>query len=106
MEISHKKESLLLTSALFVVLFATLLFLTYNSQAVAAELEGGGGGGEIAVNFGNSEVGSGDNFESMELAQPAPKVKAPARVEQDELVTNDSDDDVPVVASTKRIKKE
>src|SRR5436190_20422197 len=106
MEVSHKKESLLMTSAFFALLFSVLFFLTYSNQSLIAQLEGGGGGGEIAVNFGNSEVGSGDNFESMELAQPAPKVKAPEKIEQEEMVTNASDDDVPVVASTKTIKKE
>jgi len=106
MEVSHKKESLLMTTALFALLFALLFFLTYNSSALISQLEGGGGGGEIAVNFGNSDVGSGDNFESMELAQAAPKAKAIEKTQPDELVTNASDDDVPAVNSTKTIKKE
>lgn len=106
MEISHKKESLVITAAFFAVLFSLLFYLTFNGQNMIPNLEGGGGGGEIAVNFGNSELGSGNNFESMELSQPAPKAKAPEKIQQEELVTNASDEEVPVVASTKKIKKE
>ncbi|MGG7035350.1 MAG: energy transducer TonB [Flavobacterium sp.] len=106
MEISHKKESLAITSALFAVLFSLLFYFTFNGKNMIPNLEGGGGGGEIAVNFGNSELGSGKNFESIEIVQSAPKSRIHEQIRQEELVTNANDDDVPVVASTKKIKKE
>lgn len=100
MEVSHKKESLLLTSCLFALIFMGLYFLTYNISSAISNLEGGGGGGEIAVNFGNSEVGSGDNFESMEIVQTTRASRSVTKVEEDELLTNDSDNDVPAINST------
>ncbi len=95
-EINYKKHSLAITTTLFVLLFLIFFYLTFNSQSLIPELEGGGGGGDIAVNFGNSDVGSGDNFESIELDRPAPKSKQPEKIIEEALVTNDSDNDVPV----------
>lgn len=105
-ETEYKKQSFVITAVLFGVLFLLLFFLTYNAQSLIPELEGGGGGGDIAVNFGNSEVGSGDNFESMELSKPAPKSREPEKTVTEELVTNESDADVPVVAAVKKPKDE
>lgn len=106
-EIEHKKQSLIMTTALFALLFLILFYFTFNNaQSIAMDLEGGGGGGDIAVNFGNSDVGSGKNFESKELAQPAPKSRQPEKAAQEELVTSESDNAVPAVAAVKKPKDE
>jgi outer membrane biosynthesis protein TonB len=105
-EIEHKKQSFVLTATLFLLLFLLFFLLKYNSQTKIDQLEGGGGGGEIAVNFGNSELGSGKNFESMEIAQPAPKSVEKEQIVKEELVTNESDNETPVVASVKKPKEE
>jgi hypothetical protein len=105
-EIEHKKQSLMMTTALFVLFFLMLFYLSYNTQVLVPDLEGGGGGGEIAVNFGNSDVGSGDNFESMELTQPAPKSRQPEKVAEEALVTNVTDNaEAPVVAAVQKPKE-
>ncbi len=106
-EIQHKKESLVMTTALFVLVFLLLFFLTFKDKPISLdELEGGGGGGDIAVNFGNSDFGQGDNFESMDLATPAPKSKQPEKAVAEEIVTDETANDVPAIATTKKPKGE
>jgi hypothetical protein len=106
-EIEHKKESLIMTTVLFVIVFLLLLFLTFNDKSVTLEeLEGGGGGGDIAVNFGNSDFGQGDNYESMEVATPAPKSNQPEKVVAEEIVTDETADDAPAIATTKKPKEQ
>ena len=106
-EIEHRKQSFVMTTALFALLFLVFWYLSFSTSVLVPDLEGGGGGGDIAVNFGNSDVGSGENFESMELAQPAPKSRQPEKVEEEALVTNESDNvEAPVVAAVKKPKDE
>lgn len=105
-EIEHKKQSFVLTATLFLLLFLLFFLLKYNSQTKIDELEGGGGGGEIEVNFGNSDLGSGENFESMEIAQPAPKAVEKEQIVDEEVVTNESDNEAPIVAAVKKPKVE
>jgi len=95
-EINYKKQSFLITSALFVLLFLLLFYLSFNKQSIILDLEGGGGGGEIAVNFGNNDLGSGENAESIELIQPTPVSKQPEIVVEEKLVTNAADNEVSV----------
>ena len=105
-EIEHKKQSFVLTATLFLLLFLLFFLLKYNSQTKIDELEGGGGGGEIEVNFGNSDLGSGENFESMEIAQPAPNAVEKEQIVEEEVVTNESDNEAPIVAAVKKPKEE
>jgi outer membrane biosynthesis protein TonB len=105
-QIEHKKQSFVVTAILFLLLFLLFFFLKYNSQAKIEALEGGGGGGEIEVNFGNSDLGSGENFESMEVAQPAPKAVEKEQIAKEDLVTNASDEEAPMVAAVKKPKDE
>lgn len=102
----YRKRSLAISAALFGLLFLMLVFFTFSNQTVVPELEGGGGGGDIAVNFGNSDVGSGKNYESTELATPAPKSKQPETTSQEDIVTADTEEDVPVVAAVQKPKDE
>lgn len=103
-EIEHKKQSFVITATLFSLLFLLFFLLKYNAQPKIEALEGGGGG-EIEVNFGNAELGSGENFESMEIAQPTPKSAEKEQVVKEELITSESDNDAPAVASVKKPKE-
>ena len=105
-EIEHKKQSFIATSTLFLLLFLLFFLLKYNSRSKIEALEGGGGGGEIEVNFGNSDLGSGENFKSMEIAPPAPKSVEKEQIVNEELVTNASDEDVPALTTVKKSKDE
>jgi hypothetical protein len=105
-EIEHKKESIIATSALFALFFLLLYFITFNDSSLQIELEGGGGGGDIAVNFGNSDVGSGDNYESIDLAQPTPKSSEPEQTIQEDIITSETEEDIPEVVAVKKPKDE
>ncbi len=104
---NYKKESFIATAALFTLLLLLLLFMTYSKSDISTDLEGGGGGGDIAVNFGDSEVGQGTNFENKETVQAASKARQPEKQEAEALVTNESDnEDAVAVADTKKPKEQ
>ncbi len=104
-EVQYRKQSFAITALLFALLLLLLFYLKFSTEILIPDLEGGGGGGDIAVNFGNSDVGSGKNYESIEeVAKSAPRKKAPEKVQQEEIVTNQSDNDVPVVTAIKKPK--
>jgi len=100
-EIENKKKSLAITSAIFAILFMLFFFLKYTEINMLPELDGGGGGGEVAVNFGDSEFGSGDNYQSMEKVVSAPKqTQQPQAVEKEIIVSEN--EDAPVIANVKK----
>lgn len=100
-EIENRKKSFALTTALFTLLFLLFVFLKFSNQVDLLQLEGGGGGGEVAVNFGDSDVGSGDNYQSTEKVLSAPKqVQQPQSTEKEILVSEN--DDAPAIAEVKK----
>lgn len=100
-EIENRKKSLTMTTLLFGLLFLILFFLKFSNQIVIPELEGGGGGGEVAVNFGDSEFGSGDNFQSTEKVVSAPKQTQPTATAEKEIIVSENDD-APAIAEVKK----
>lgn len=100
-EIENKKKSLVLTTALFVLLFLLFFYLKFSNQIELPLLEGGGGGGAVAVNFGDSDVGSGDNFQSVEKVLSAPKQTQPTPSAEKEIIVSDNDD-APAIAEVKK----
>lgn len=107
--VDHKKESLAITSAIFAALLLLLLFLNFPlfKATSIVPLEGGGGGGDIQVNFGDSEVGRGVNFTNTEHVEEISRSRPAAPQQAEALLTNDNDDDNSVaVADTKKPKEE
>lgn len=104
---AEEKKSLTITTIVFALLLLGLIFAKYTQKHDLVDLEGGGGGGGVTVNFGDSDVGSGEDFRS-EVLKVAEKVKqAPPPVTQadeDEVVASDLDD-APVVVKTKPVVK-
>ena len=100
-EIENKKKSLVLTTALFVLLFLLFFYLKFSNQIELPLLEGGGGGGAVAVNFGDSDVGSGDNFQSVEKVVSAPKQTQPTPSAEKEIIVSENDD-APAIAEVKK----
>lgn len=101
-QIENRKQSFVATSILFLLMFLAMYFLhTVNTITDLNMLEGGGGGGDVAVNFGDSDVGMGDNYASLESARSAakqPKVQPSA---EKEIVVSENDD-APVIANVKK----
>ncbi len=97
----NRKKSLALTTALFTLLFLLFFYLKLSDQTILPELEGGGGGGEVAVNFGDSDVGSGDNYQSTEKVQSTPKQIQQPKAEAKEIIVSE-DEKAPAVAEVKK----
>ncbi|HMI06617.1 MAG TPA: hypothetical protein VK528_03650, partial [Flavobacterium sp.] len=92
-----------MTTGLFALLFLLFIFLKFSNVTDLSMLEeGGGGGGDVAVNFGDSDFGNGDNFKSMESVKSTPKaVKQPKAAVEKEILASDNDD-APVIANIKK----
>ena len=100
----QEKKSLVITTITFGLLLLVLIIGKYSdSSADLTDLEGGGGGGGVTVNFGDSEVGSGADYESKVL-EVTEKVKAQpaAAAQEDEVVASDLDD-APEVVKTRPV---
>lgn len=105
----HRKESLAITSALFAALLLLLFVLNFPlfKETTIVELEGGGGGGDIEVNFGDSDVGQGTNFANTEHVEEVASAATSSREQEEALVTNDNDEENTVaVAETRKPKEE
>lgn len=104
--VSYKKQSFAITTVLFAVLLCLLLFLKFNATYSIPQMEGGGGGGNIAVNFGNSPVGMGENYENEETVTEQAKDKVVVADEPEAVLTNASDEETVTVADVKKPKDE
>ena len=100
-EIDSRRKSFVMTTALFVLLFLLFVLLKFANTVDLTELEGGGGGGEVAVNFGDSDMGSGTNYQSMEKVVSAPKQAKPTPTAAKEIIVTDNDD-APAIAEAKK----
>lgn len=105
LETEHEKKSFAITTAFFILLFLLLLLMKLTIDPVPDELEGGGGGGEISINFGNSEVGSGKNYKSKDLSKQIAKAVPIKTVSQVEKVLTQEIADAPVISQTRNTEK-
>ncbi|MGY5846428.1 energy transducer TonB [Salegentibacter sp. HM20] len=106
LETKHEKKSFTITVVLHVLLILLLLFFGFKYLDPPPE-------NGIAINFGTSEVGSGDN-QPTEPVQSAPQQSAPEPVSQpdpvvEEEVVTQNTEEAPVIEEKKKpqpIKKE
>ena len=105
LETEHEKKSFAITVTFFILLFLFLLLIKLTVEPISEELEGGGGGGEIAINFGNSDVGSGDNYQSKDLSTPVVKATPIKAANQVEKVLTQETTDAPAISQTKTTPK-
>lgn len=102
----EQKKSLAITSAIFALLVLAMFLIKFASENTINELAGGGGGG-VTVNFGDSEFGSGSNYTSEILnVSDQKQQKTTATSSEEDLLSQDSDEAVAVVNTTKPTKKE
>jgi hypothetical protein len=97
----QEKKSILLTTVSFGLLFLLFFYLKFSDTLPLPELDGGGGGGEIAVNFGNSDFGSGDNFQSKEVVNVAPKEVAATPTTEKEILISENEE-APAIVEVKK----
>jgi len=105
----HKRKSAIITSIILLLLIFGIL--NYGMQYLDPPEEYG-----LAINFGDSNFGSGAAVQKTKKA-PTPKVaekeevvkevkETPKEVIKEEMITNDTAEDVPVVEKIKEVKKE
>lgn len=100
-ETEQEKKSIIITSSSFVLLFLLFFFLKFSDSLPLPEMEGGGGGGEIAVNFGDSDFGSGENYDSKEVVTAAPEEVVETPAEEKEIVVSENEE-APAIAEIKK----
>lgn len=104
LETEHEKKSFTITSVFFILLFLLLLFIKLSVDPIPAESESGGGV-EITINFGNSEVGSGKNYQFKDLATPKSKTVPVQTVTQVDKVLTQETTEAPAISQTKNSAK-
>jgi len=97
----QEKKSLIITVTSFTLLFLLFFLLKFSDSLPLPEMEGGGGGGEIAVNFGDSELGSGDNFDSKEVVTAEPDKAEDSPTEEKEIIVS-KNEEAPAVVEVKK----
>ena len=110
LETKHKRKSALITAIILMLLIFWIF--NYGMQYVDPPEEYG-----VAINFGNSEVGSGEPVEkTKKIATPKiveqqevveEEVKeTPKEIIKEEIITDETSKDVPVVEKVKEVQKE
>lgn len=89
----EEKKSLTITLLLFGLLLFVLSISIFPPEI--KELEGGGGGGTIALNFGFDDQGMGDDFESMERVSDVAPI-TPVQSSPSEILTSDNEDAIAI----------
>ena len=97
----QEKKSLVITVTSFTLLFLLFFLLKFSDSLPLPEMEGGGGGGEIAVNFGDSELGSGENFDSKEVVTADPDKAEDSPTEEKEIIVSENEE-APAVVEVKK----
>jgi TonB family protein len=100
-ETEQEKKSIIITLSSFVLLFLLFFFLKFSDSLPLPEMEGGGGGGEIAVNFGDSDLGSGENYDSKEVVTAAPEEVVETPTAEKEIVVSENEE-APAIADIKK----
>ncbi|MCG2611404.1 energy transducer TonB [Flavobacterium sp. SM15] len=98
---AEKRKSLLLTIVIYAFLLLLLFFIRFwppTNPETLAMLGGGGGGGGVTINFGDSDVGMGDNYQSevLNVKNDVKQVAATSAQEED-IISSDTPEDNAVV---------
>lgn len=102
----QEKKSMVITVCIFALLFLAMFYIKFREKTDLVDLEGGGGGGGVTVNFGDSEVGSGSNYQSEVLnVSEQNKQRAAESAPEEEIVASDAEDAPEVVRTVKQPDK-
>ena len=101
---ADKRKSLVITIVVYILLLLILFFMRFWPPANLQELASGGGGGGVTVNFGDSEFGSGNNFESdvLEIKNETKQVVKPTEVPDEQIITQENATDENDVTMAKK----
>jgi hypothetical protein len=93
---SDKRKSFLIATLIYGVLLLIMFFIRFwpPSDAELLAMAGGGGGGGVTVNFGDTDFGSGKNFDSKELdVKNNTKQTSTQETPQEDIITQDDEGD-------------
>ena len=105
---ADKRKSFVITTVIYILLLLILFFIRFWPPANMQELAGGGGGGGVTVNFGDTEFGSGNNFESdvLDVKNETKQVVKPVETSEDQIIAQEnSTEENDVVIAKKAITK-
>src|SRR5690554_758625 len=99
---NEEKKSAIITAILFVIMILVMSIAIFPPEF--KELEGGGGGGTIALNFGFDDYGMGDNYTSADpIASQAETIVSES--DENEILTSDNEDAVAIPEIPKKDDK-
>lgn len=97
---TDKRKSFLITAMIYTLLLLILFFIRFWPPANTNEmlLAGGGGGGGVTINFGDSDFGSGKDYQSevLNVKDEVKQVDAQATPDED-IISSDTPEDNAVV---------
>lgn len=100
----EKRKSFILTIVIYGIFLLILFFIRFwppaNDKDLAM-LAGGGGGGGVTINFGNSDYGSGKDFQSEDLDVKTVK-NVTSQAEPDEDIISEDNDASDAIAIPKK----
>lgn len=102
---SDQKKSIAISILLYGTLLLILFFIRFWPPANLAELTGGGGG--VTVNFGDSDLGSGENYKNEVLNVKNQTKQTPTKATPEESVLsqeNSSEESVVIPQKIKPLK--
>ncbi|MES2813053.1 MAG: energy transducer TonB [Bacteroidota bacterium] len=101
----EKRKSLLLTVVIYSLFLLILFFIRFWPPSNMNEmlLAGGGGGGGVTINFGNSDFGSGKDFQSEELDIKNVKNVASSQEPDEDIISGENDEADAVVIPKKTV---
>jgi outer membrane biosynthesis protein TonB len=89
---SEKRKSFALATLIYAVLLVILFFIRFwpPSDEELAALAGGGGGGGVEVNFGDTDFGSGKNYQSEALdVKDINKATQSSDAQEEDIISED-----------------
>ena len=105
---ADKRKSFLITIVVYALLLLILFFIRFWPPSNATEmlLAGGGGGGGVTINFGDSDLGSGDNYKSevLNVKNETKQVATPTEPEDQIIAQENSTDESVVIPKNEKTK--
>ena len=109
-QLNDKNKSRILSTyctVAFLLFLRSITFWPPSDAELAAMIAGGGGGGGVTVNFGDSDFGSGSNYQSEELNVSNTSKATPAAAPEESIIAEESNGDKTdvVVPKNEPVKK-
>jgi hypothetical protein len=104
---SDKRKSLAIAIVIYALFLLILFFIRFWPPANMTELVGGGGGGGVTVNFGDSDLGSGNNYQSevLNVKTEAKQAKSQQVKPDEQIIAQENSTEESVFIPKKEVVK-